>query len=255
MQKPTCGQCARSGIVCGWDEKRWTFVSQDPTAAGAAGSSTMPFRRRSGTEALARQNSAPPPTGPEEQSLSRTAFETGANGDFWTLYLPKDDPRTVGAGGVYAAPWARTVQDLSRFDDTVRAGLNACAMTTLAHVRSDQALLQSGIRLYLKALYETNRALQDPIRAQSDAVLASCNILAMFEILRQDEPGRISQKGHDWKRHIEGVCKIVELRGPAKHVSGHGHALFENARITAVIHALTLRRPNSFSSASWHTVC
>lgn len=45
--------------------------------------------------------------------------------------------------------------------------------------RSDRALLREGTRVYAETLRETNKALQDPLKAQSDAVLASCKVLAM----------------------------------------------------------------------------
>lgn len=66
--------------------------------------------------------------------------------------------------------------------------------------------------------------------------------------------GGISSQGHDWYKHVEGICRIVELRGPAKHVSYHGHSLFETVRVQAAIAGITLRKPNSVTKLAWHTV-
>lgn len=55
-------------------------------------------------------------------------------------------------------------------------------------------------------------------------------------------------------KHIEGICRIIELRGPSKHVSHHGHALFEESRLSAIIAGITLRKPNFLSGRAWHTI-
>lgn len=174
LQKPTCGQCARLNITCGWDEKQWTFVSQEP---GPEGSSMIPIRSRSVD--VTRAKSVSPPTSSPERSLGQTAADIGTDGAFWTIYLPPDISSESGVGGIYSAPWFKVIQDMARLDKTVRTGLNACALTTIGRTSSDAALLQEGTRLYASALSQTNRALRDPTKAQSDAVLASCKVLAM----------------------------------------------------------------------------
>lgn len=75
-----------------------------------------------------------------------------------------------------------------------------------------------------------------------------------YENFRLDSTGGVSTQGHDWQKHIEGTCRIVELRGPAKHVADHGHSLFEDARSLAVIAGMTLRKPNFFTNLAWHTI-
>ena len=72
-------------------------------------------------------------------------------------------------------------------------------------------------------------------------------------MLRPDKD-LLSSQGGDWQRHIEGICRIVELRGPEKHIARHGHALFEDARVTTTISAIAKRTPNFFSHVSWHSV-
>ena len=172
MNKPTCGQCARLNIACGWDEKRWTFVSQEPT------STDLPTRSRS-VDALRRTSTATPPTGPEERSLARSAFEVGSEDEFWMHYHPQDDPLTIYVAGIHTAPWTKTLRSIAAFDTTAKTALSAISMNIVGRTRSDNALLQESTRLYARALRDTNRALQDPIKAQGDAVLACCKILSM----------------------------------------------------------------------------
>ncbi|KAK0887109.1 hypothetical protein LTR02_017538 [Friedmanniomyces endolithicus] len=48
--------------------------------------------------------------------------------------------------------------------------------------RDDGRLLQQGLMLYSRALHEDNKALRDPVQAQSDDVLATVRILGMVLI-------------------------------------------------------------------------
>lgn len=72
------------------------------------------------------------------------------------------------------------VSELTTFDKTANLALQACALTALGRINMDPQLLRDGTRFYSKALRETNLALQDPVRAQSDATLASCKLLSML---------------------------------------------------------------------------
>ena len=147
-------------------------MNQEPS------SSDVPIRSRS-VDAVRIRSTPTPPTGPEEKSLARSAFEIGSEDEFWTHYYPRDDPRTVYIAGIRTAPWTKTLRDIAALDATARAALNAISTNILGRTRSDNALLQESTRLYAIALRDTNRALQDPIKAQSDAVLACCKILSM----------------------------------------------------------------------------
>lgn len=132
--------------------------------------------------------------------------------------------------------------------------MSACAYTTLGRVNEDEGMVQRGTQLYARALAETNRALRDPVRVTSDETLACCRVLGLFEHLRKDTANRISSQGGDWQSHVEGSCRIVEVRGPERHVNDHGHALFEDLRLNAVIAAIIRRKPDFFTSDSWRSV-
>ena len=176
LQRPTCGQCVRLNLSCGWDDKKWTFVEQGPSTGRT---SRVPIRSRS-LPKLRWETSVSPPTGTPERSLGQTALQIGLEEDFWFNFLPQQAPPGSIVGGVADVLWANTIRDLATLDETTKFALNACALTMKGRVVSDPALLQEGTKLYAKALRETNKALQDPVRAQSDAVLASCKLLSMW---------------------------------------------------------------------------
>lgn len=158
MRNPTCGQCERVGLTCGYDERRWTFVGQEDTANVVL-----------------------------TKSLTRTAFELRIDEDFWTQYLPQEDPATVpGFGaGAKASSWVPTLRHLATQDSTTRLALSATAFVTLGRLNNDE-IVRQGTRLYAQALRETNRVLQHPTLYQRDSVLASSRFLALFEVFRGD---------------------------------------------------------------------
>jgi hypothetical protein len=100
--------------------------------------------------------------------------------------MPQDSPGTVYIGSVRTVPWVHTLIDLANNDSTVHSALSAVSLTITGRVHSDPVLLQESTRLYGRALGETNLALQDPVKAQSDDVLACCKTLAMY--VKQIEP-------------------------------------------------------------------
>ena len=192
-------------------------------------------------------------TNASQRSLAKTDLEMQTGSGFWSIYLPYEDPALDGSiGGVLSAPWIPTVRALAEEDSYLRTAVNACAFAGLGWIREDYALVQHGTRLYAQALRETNTALQDPVRVQSDYVLACCRVLSLFEMFRRSAPGDGSRSQVlDWQSHVDGTCRIVQLRGPERHVSGHGLNLYDGVRMTAIIHGLARRQPNAFTSLPW----
>ncbi|KAI4849712.1 hypothetical protein E4T45_05810 [Aureobasidium sp. EXF-8846] len=55
----------------------------------------------------------------------------------------------------------------------------------------------------------------------------------------------------DWRMHVEGTCRLVQLRGREKHLSSLGVALYDGVRLPAVIQGLSKRQPNAFTQLAW----
>lgn len=194
------------------------------------------------------------PTSASERSLRRADFENATISEFWDRFLPQEDPDTVFVGGVYTAPRRKTFAELSSSDESVKLALQACSLILRSRATADPQYRHQAIRFYAQALGRTNRALQNPETAQSDSVLAACRALANYELLRGNKQERISSQAADWLKHVEGTCRIVQLRGPERHVSDHGHALFEECRMHAVLAGIITRKPNLFTNLEWHNV-
>lgn len=208
----------------------------------------------------------------QNRSFSRTALEIQVVDQFWRIYLPQDAPNTIYIGAIVKTPWKRAVQALCLQDRWVSIALQACAFMvrietsqvtladgyctqSLGRLQHNQSYVQYGQQLYGRALRETNNAIRDPTRAQSDGTLASCKLLGMYESFRLEEDSRPSTQGNDWQRHVDGTCRIVQLRGPEMAASDYGHDLFTDARIAAAMAGITQKRSSGFfTNSAWTTV-
>ncbi|KAK4889104.1 ccr4 associated factor [Elasticomyces elasticus] len=73
----------------------------------------------------------------------------------------------------------------------------------------------------------------------------------MYEMFRGlDGSPPVSTQSNDWHHHIDGIAKLLELRGPEMHTSDHSRALFLDARITGI----KKRKAAVLSSGKWRDV-
>ena len=219
------------------------FVTQD---------STSPSQRRS----LSVESEISWPAslkGASLSSLKASDVDMQVEAGFWRVYLPHEDRMLDGSiDGIRAAPWLPTVRALAEEFSNVRVTVRAVAYAGLGWMREDQSLVQHGLRLYAQALRETNDMLQNPEYAPSDAVLAACRTLSLFEMFRRVPvaPETGQSQATDWRSHAEGTFRLVQLRGPERHVSEHGLNLYDGVRMTGVIHGIASRGSNGFTGLS-----
>ncbi len=163
--------------------------------------------------------------------------------------MPTNDPgRSSIIDGVVSLPWVSTLRALASRESTTRLALDACGFMAIGNWRDDGRLLQQGLMLYSRALHEANKALRDPVQAQSDDVLATVRILGMCEMFRGDgtREAKVTSQGTDWLRHVEGTEKLLEWRGPENCSAEHGHELFVDS-------LPPLLPPRSWTL--WHPAC
>jgi hypothetical protein len=170
---------------------------------------------------------------------------------FWNLYLPTGYRDDV----LPAAPWAHVhaSQELALRDPLLKTALLACAFMCLGRARSDNRLITQGRLNYAKALTGVHQALQDQDKALSDNTLACCRALGLFEFFRNSDDDEVSSRAGDWTRHIRGLCRICELRGPSDELSDHGKELYESIRFSATIVDVTYRRTKLCAAPMWRS--
>ena len=242
--KPTCDRCRRLNITCRYEERQYIFVSE----GGSLEISSTEDRHASSTVGPASL------TGSLQNSLLLSEVELQADAGFWSIYAPQDSPTiSSGAVGDRSTSWIATVRALAESDPHLRTAVRALAFTGLGWMRNEPPLVQHGLHLYARALRATNTLLRDPVAMQSDNVLACCRVLSVYEMFRRTAtaPSTGDNQVIDWQRQIDGVCRLVQLRGPERHISGHGRSLFDATRYTAVIYGIASRQSNRFISSAW----
>jgi hypothetical protein len=234
LKKPVCGRCLRLKITCKFEDRKLVFIGQS-------------------------SSSSPPSSllSPAASSLAKTDTSLIVDEYFWTNYLPQEDSSLDGSiGGILSAPWIPSVRQLADTDPDVKNALQACALAGLGWMNNDRALVVRAAWFYAQALIQTNIALRDPVAALDDSVLACCRLLVLFEMLQRisSEPSAIDAKHNqiaDWRMHVEGTCRLVQLRGREKHLSSLGVDLYDGVRLPAVIQGLSKRQPNAFTQLAW----
>jgi hypothetical protein len=233
LLRPTCGQCQKIGAKCAYEDRSYTFVAPQENAA-VRPHSPATFNRPSFLLADRRQQ-----------------LET----TFWEAYLPSSEsPHDTAFTHTVIATWIPTIRYLATVDRTTRLALDSCILMALGRMQGNPDSVQHGVAMYCQALTETNRALQLPATAQTDAILATCALLAMCEKYRPHCGPDVSSQATDYQSHVEGTARLLELRGCQKHVSEHGFALFAHARPSIALTGITRRHKTLLDSQNWRQV-
>lgn len=124
----------------------------------------------------------------------------------------------------------------------------------------DQDITNAAIKVYGKALLEVNHALRSSSRYLTDEVLAAVGLLALYELLLGPAPGQTlptetpAMQAHNWMSHAQGVSRLLEVRGPARHKSDYGFGLFTNCRMGMIIAAIRSRKATYLAQPDWRTM-
>jgi hypothetical protein len=107
---------------------------------------------------------------------------------------------------------------------------------------------RESLKLYTQGLRRTQMALEDPKSMYSDETLAACMLLGIYEIFECPGGSRRAYKSHFGKPltrrailrlllilpFIAGCAKLIQLRGPAAHMEGLAHSIFQGFRFMGV---------------------
>ncbi|KAK3044244.1 hypothetical protein LTS18_001803, partial [Coniosporium uncinatum] len=188
------------------------------------------------------------------ENLTQTALQSKTVGLFLDMYLPKDSISTQVPQNIGHNRLTRIIQDIHDRDEALRFSLLAISATRVGKDLGDEVVANQGLRMYSKALRQVNLALQDPRRVLKDEVLAACTMLASYEILQKMDPAPGFSQGINWRNHSQGVARLLELRGPDRHISGHSHQLFTDIRYGAIVGAITARKATFLAKPEWKSI-
>jgi hypothetical protein len=234
LSQPICGQCSKLGAKCAYEDRAWIFIASHQQCATTEGPSIP-------TQA---------PFGPSSLLLAdqRQQLETA----YLEAYLPSGEAttETVFTNSVVAT-WIPTIRYLASKDHITRLAFDSCVLLALGQIQSNLDFTNHGMAMYCQALSKTNRALQNAATAQTDSMLATCQVLAMCEKYRPHVGSQSSTQATDFQRHVEGTARLLELRGTYKHAHEHSFTLFAHARSVIAHAGIAQRRRTYLGSVQW----
>ncbi|KAL8945042.1 MAG: hypothetical protein Q9216_000026 [Gyalolechia sp. 2 TL-2023] len=134
------------------------------------------------------------------------------------------------------------------------ASISVIGHSPIGESQNDRLVSEQAIKLYGTALKEMHIALQDHNRVQSDELLAAGKLMAGYEMFHGSTLPELATRSLNWRNHIDGVIKLLEIRGPRQSASKDAHILFLDTRLSAIIAAIVSRRPNFFATPLWQTL-
>ena len=173
-------------------------------------------------------------------------FEAQLISAFWEYYIPSSSSTQAGS----PCDWLQQSICLPNPPTALRLALKAVAMTRLGWFHKDDAFVRGGRVIYGNALRELQKALYDERLMWRDETMATCNVLALYEVknlllifsivlirfVQLSESTTASITGYT--SHVEGLTHLIIMRGSDKYrrCSPLARAMFEETRLKTVSH-------------------
>ena len=145
--------------------------------------------------------------------------------------------------------WTRIVQELAGGEPSLELAFSAMCISSVGRDSQDQRLVQESKKMYGKALKDLQAALYSPERMYSDETLTACRFLGLYETF-----GSMPDRSFAWISHTEGAARLIELRGPERHVVRQPHYVFLGSRLPIIYASIVQRRATFLSSEEWLTI-
>ncbi|OAP56352.1 hypothetical protein AYL99_09531 [Fonsecaea erecta] len=155
-----------------------------------------------------------------EYPLSPSSHALGAN-FFFAKYSPND-------GSSFRNYHAWLIQSYSEQgpNNVLRKAIEAVGMAGLSNVFYAPNVKSQARAQYFAALVSMQQALNDPAQAVSDATFMALMLLAFFETVDCNNPGRYPH----WAAHVKAGTAVLELRGQNQFDSERGGLLYVQFR-------------------------
>ncbi|KAF2124875.1 hypothetical protein P153DRAFT_361038 [Dothidotthia symphoricarpi CBS 119687] len=263
LQRPACGQCQDRGLTCeGYDvdrifiyqkdrpERKALVITPPRTPRGTTPDDVVRFGSDQGTEFYSSECSPPntPISLPEGFALS--AYSQISMEAYVHVFIPQNihNPHAILAED---NTFMNFLPMLCVHDPALRMAILAVGTAALGKTSNDAIVLQQGKVLYGKALVEMGRALRDPQRAKSEALLAIPKVMGLFEILFGPDANSGTQ-ARSWLSHAKGELALIIRREPDAYAEDDAaHLLFANARYRPIVAAVRTRKTTVLNEECW----
>lgn len=152
------------------------------------------------------------------QSLASTLIpssEDQAIGFFLTYYVMK--PKLVPRGELDFLP---DLLSLPGNDRILQTSVMAAGLACLGNSKQSPKILAKARENYISALSMTNQALRSPRTIRKDSTLLAVIVLGIYE-------NAMSGDKSQWRKHVEGACALINLRGPQSLRHSVGLRMFQ----------------------------
>ncbi|KAF2760451.1 hypothetical protein EJ05DRAFT_285230 [Pseudovirgaria hyperparasitica] len=225
LQKPSCNNCVRSGRTCQGYERHDVFVNR--TAAG------MQKRRR--LEEVKDQRLEEIKNALVSGAFSQAMVAPAPSPDdhvhwfYRHFVISRTDPRLTQ----FMSP----VMQITTPGPLLTSSLRALSIMKFGRAIHDIAAEQQGQKLYGRSLGKLRLALTDATASKSDETLACAVVLGLFELLNVHP----KYQSGGWFKHMVGLGRLIEHRGPKQSQSPVCLAIFEVCRNVLVDDTLSPR--------------
>ena len=187
-------------------------------------------------------------------SLDRTAVDLQCRALFWDLYLPHGIAEVHDAMLAkcnHPPNWTSVLLEMQKDEPALDLAFSALSISRVGRSNQDVRLVKESTKIYGRALKDLQKALADLSRSQSEEVLAACSLLGLYEVF---EGGDAMNKSVGWVSHAQGAARLIEMRGPSRHIKRQAHHVFLGARLPILFSALVRRKCTFLANIEWLTI-
>ncbi|KIW28976.1 uncharacterized protein PV07_04827 [Cladophialophora immunda] len=259
--RPSCDRCRKSDRVCGGYQRERHFKNLSALDRDTLLTRTQPLTSLTDLHTInAGSVFDPTPCSTPETDDTTTSKSQNVQGprqapslselfvDFLDNYIPRGEA-VLQDGRKGQVSWLQAIDPSLVNDASLDLAIFALSLVCLGRKHGDESLRREGAATYGRALHRLRDILSHHRLLFEEQTLASCMALSTFELLE------VSGDSIDgWVSHVEGMARLIQLRGPESHVVGLSHRLFLGFRSTCITYALATRQSTYLAQQDWLTV-
>ncbi|KAJ5689713.1 hypothetical protein N7462_004105 [Penicillium macrosclerotiorum] len=159
------------------------------------------------------------------------------------LFTWHEDPSSP-----YSVSWVSVLLEPVEEDRMLSStSIRALATLYFGKIHHETQLVHKGVRFYSQALQALRSQLQHRDLMLEDDVLVAILVMGVYELVAFTQPA-------GWLQHYKGLARLTAMRGPERHQSGIGFAVYPTLRSCIAIGCIVDRKRCFLESREWKTV-
>ncbi|KAI9723807.1 MAG: hypothetical protein M1828_004057 [Chrysothrix sp. TS-e1954] len=168
--------------------------------------------------------------------------------DIIKLFMHSFLPTNVSERSSSSRQWLYQASTQAQPDTALHLALGALSLSRVGHINKNQELIWQGQTVYCRALPALQKALFDERYMWHESTLAAGRTLEKYEFWEGSE-----ESIEGWESHLEGMSRLVELRGTRGYSSSLERNIFRDFRRGSLIQCLMQRKSSFLGSSAWRT--